>query len=182
VARSKVEWGQARAAYVRGEGPLREIAKRFKLSASAVMKRAAKEKWEADRAQAMSKARAKADESAVESLAAMLAKHRRIAALGLKLAVTRLEKEAELQEASDGHVDSETVDVLTKVVARLVPVERLAAGIERIKPVKPVEMADDDEIVFEIDAPTDAEEAAPALPPAVTAPALPARAPVKVKA
>jgi hypothetical protein len=44
-----------------------------------------------------------------------------------------------------------------------VPVERLAAGIERIKPVKPVEMADDDEIVFEIDAPPE-EEAAPAAP------------------
>jgi transposase len=185
VAHSKKTWAKVRSAYRRGEGSYREIGEKFGVPEQTIRKRAAREKWGEQRNKVGAKAEQKAAERDVESLAAMLSKHRRLASLALDLAGLKLEAAAELAAKSVGGdaVSADGLDVVTKVVARMVPVERLAAGIERIKPVKPVEMANDDEIVFEIDAPTDAEEAEPVLPPAAQVPALPAaKAPVKAKA
>lgn len=161
--RARKDWNEIRSAYRRGEGSLRELAKRFGVSASSVMKRAARDKWDAERQQTESKAQQKAAEKDVETLAAMLGKHRGLANLSLRLAELKLKKRIEEAEQDPEAVSDGELDALTKVVARMVPVERLAAGIERIKPVKPVEMIEDDEIVFDVDLP-DESEAAPAAP------------------
>jgi hypothetical protein len=95
----------------------------------------------------------------------MLGKHRGLANISLRLAELKLRKRLEDAEKDPEAVSQGELDDLTKVVARMVPVERLAAGIERIKPVKPVEMIEDDEIVFDVDLP-DESEAAPAPAPA----------------
>jgi hypothetical protein len=160
---SRKDWAALKAAYRRGEGSIAELAPRFRIAKSTAEKRCSREKWQVQRQEVGKKAETKAVERDVESVAAMLGKHRGLANLSLRLAGLRLAKLEELAEKDPEAVSGGVLDGLTKVVARMVPVERLAAGIERIKPVKPVELSDDDEIVFEVDAP-DEEEAAPAAP------------------
>jgi hypothetical protein len=157
-------WASLKAAYRRGEGTYAELGKKFGVPEQTIRKRAAREKWTVQRNKVAAQAERKAIERDVESVAAMLGKHRGLANLSLHLVELRLAKLAERAATDPESVGAETLDNLTKVVSRMVTVERLAAGIERIKPVMPVEMADDAEIVFEIDAPPDDEETAPGAP------------------
>src|SRR5690242_20030768 len=89
---SPAKWAEARAAYRRGEGSLRELAERFGLSASTLMKRAAREGWDDQRQHVGSEAEAKAVARDVESVAAMLGKHRRAAARIAELTLAKLEE------------------------------------------------------------------------------------------
>jgi hypothetical protein len=167
VARTHAQkdWSALKSAYRRGEGSIAELAPKFGIAKSTAEKRCASEKWQVDRQDVRKRAEAKAVERDVESLAGMLARHKAMANLGLRLAHGKLQALAVLVEQNPLAVSEEVVDDLTKVIARMVPVERLAAGIDRIKPVKPVETADDDEIAFDIDLPPDDdEEAAPSAP------------------
>lgn len=154
---ARKSWAALKAAYRRGEGSIAELAPKFGIPASTAEKRCAREKWQVQRQEVGNRAEAKATERDVETLAAMLAKHRRVASRMLALALEELEKEATKSKRSANRIDA-----LSRVATRAIPVERLAAGIERVKPVKPVELTDDDEIVFEVDAPQDEE--APAAP------------------
>jgi transposase-like protein len=169
VARThaRKDWAALKAAYRRGEGSVAKLARKHGIAKSTAEKRCAREKWQVERQEVGRRAEAKAVERDVESVATMLGKHRGLANLALRLAARRLEQLDELSAKDAKAVSAEALDDLTKIVARMVPVERLAAGIERIKPVKPVEMADDDEIVFEVDAPPENEQQeAPAIAPA----------------
>ncbi len=157
---SPKKWAEVRAAYRRGEGSQRELAARFGIHASSIARRALKEHWEQERGVTQEAAQTKAAERDVESLASMLTKHRRLAKRILELAERKLEDAA----AGKRNISVNALDQVSLVVARAIPVERLAAGVERVKPVKPVEVVDGDEIVFEIDAPDD-EEAVPAAAP-----------------
>lgn len=152
------DWAALKAAYRRGEGSVAALAPKFGIAHSTAEKRCAREKWQVQRQDVSRKAEAKAVERDVETLAAMLGKHRGLANRLLELAAEEIEREAKKAKRSVNRIDG-----LSRVVTRTVPVERLAAGIERIKPVKPVELTDDDEIVFEIDAPPEDDEA-PAAP------------------
>lgn len=162
---SKATWAKLRAAYRRGEGSIAELGPKFGIPKSTAEKRCVREKWQTERQEVGQKAAAKAVERDVESVAAMLGKHRGLANLSLRLAALRLEKIEESAAVDPFAIYGEDLDDLTKVVARMVPVERLAAGIDRIKPVKPVEMADNDEIVFEIDAPQEGDGETEPAPP-----------------
>lgn len=161
---ARKDWAALKAAYRRGEGSIRELGPKFGIPKSTAEKRCATEKWQVERQEVRQKAETKAVERDVESLAAMLSKHRRVAALSLSLAAGKLAKMAELAALNPEAVDGDGLDAFTKVVARMVPVERLAAGIERIRPVKPVEVADDEEILFEIDGPDEDEATSPPAP------------------
>jgi CRP-like cAMP-binding protein len=124
------DWAALRAAYRRGEGSLRELAKEHGIPASTVLKRAAAEKWEEQRTQVGITAEARAVERDVESVAAMLSKHRRFANRLLELAEKRLE-----EAVSGRKVSANLLQTLSDVLARTARQERLAAGIEPEKPV-----------------------------------------------
>jgi transposase len=158
------KWAEAKAAYRCGEGSLRELAERFGLSPSTLMKRAASEHWEDQRKQVGSKAEARAVEKDVESVAEMLSKHRRAAARIAELTLAKLEEAA----LEDEGITASTLDTLSLVLARMAPMERLAAGIDRAKPAAVLDEGDGDEVVCEIDAP-DEDAAAAAKPKAVGA-------------
>lgn len=171
---ARKDWAALKAAYRRGEGSIAQLAPRFRIAKSTAEKRCAREKWQVERQEVGKKADEKARERDVESLAAMLARHREVANLAVRLSLERMKRvsleDQVAQEAADipgldtlGPSPLEELEVLTKVVARMVPVERLAAGIDRIKPVKPVELTDDDEVSFDVDLPPE-EEAAPSAP------------------
>jgi hypothetical protein len=130
-AHPRKAWAALKAAYRRGEGSLRDLALEHGIPDSTVMKRAAREKWEAERQQVSSAAEARAVERDVESVAQMLAKHRRVAARIAEL----VEKQIEA-EARGGKISANKLDVLSGVLARMAPVERLAAGLEQSKPVQ----------------------------------------------
>lgn len=124
--RARKDWNEVRSAYRKGEGSLRDLAQRFGISASAVMKRAAREGWEAERQRVESRAQEKATDRDVESLAAMLGKHRRIANRLLELAEKRL---------AEAKVTANMLDTVATVLQKAARQERLAAGIEPAKPV-----------------------------------------------
>lgn len=165
MAHTRQEWAKVRAEYRKGKGSLRELARKHGIPVSTVLKRAAAEGWASERERVGIESQARAVARDTDSLAAMLSRHKAAANLGIALAVARLQQIAEVAAKTPDVVSEAEVDGLTKVVARMVPVERLAAGIDRIKPVKPVEMADDDEIAFDVDLPSEAEEAAPPAAP-----------------
>jgi hypothetical protein len=148
------EWAEIRAAYRRGEGSLRELAERHQVPFDTLKKRAAKESWAEERHQVGTEAATRAIEGDIESVAAMLAKHRRAAARFTELALQRLEDLAkDVDDEGRSALTTAQLDALSGVVARMVPVERLAAGVERIKPVVGLDAEDDVDVVFEIDAP-----------------------------
>jgi hypothetical protein len=131
VARiSPKKWAEMRAAYRRGEGSLRELATRFEVDRSTLERRSTKEGWEKERRQVAGAAQAKAAERDVESVAAMLGKHRAAAARVADLALTGIEK-----LAAKGKLTQAALERYSLILARMAPMERLASGIERAKPV-----------------------------------------------
>lgn len=163
--RPKAEWAKLKSAYCRGEGSIADLAVRFDIPERTAAKRCTAEGWRAVRAEVGQKAESRAREKDVESVAKMLGRHRGLANRLLRLVEQKLDEGEQagpsLIVGEDGlslePLSPNRLDVLSSVVARLIPVERLAAGIEPAKPVKPVELSDDAEIVFEIDAPPDDE-------------------------
>ena len=172
-AHPKATWAKLKAAYRRGEGSIADLAPKFGIPTATAATRCAKEKWVVERKEVAAKAQTLAVERDVESVAKMLGRHRGLAHRILRLVERKLEEaEAGPTEPPPGAegagldifgepVDPASpnrLDVLSGVVARMIPAERLAAGIEPSKPVKPVELNDDAEVVFEIDAPPDEAE------------------------
>ena len=166
-------WGKLRAAYRRGEGTIAELGPRFGIPERTASKRCTAEGWVVERAAVGQQAETRARERDVESVAKMLGRHRDLANRLLRLVEKKLEEAEAGPETPAPEIDGAGVDlfgnpvdpsspnrldVLSGVVARMIPVERLAAGIEPSKPVKPVELNDDAEVVFEIDAPPDEAE------------------------
>jgi hypothetical protein len=137
VAHSRKDWAALKAAYRRGEGSLEKLAARFGFSLSSVEKRSAREKWSVQRKIVGQKAEKKARERDVESVAAMLGKHRRFASRLLQLANKRLDE----GEASGRGVSGSALDKLAQVFVRAARQERLAAGIEPARPVMAFEAA-----------------------------------------
>jgi hypothetical protein len=124
MARPKWEWLKVKAAYLRGEGSLPEIAKKFGIPERTVTNRAQAEHWGDIRREIGGKAEAKAKELAVESTAQVLARH----ASGAKWFQRRLRRKA--RDASE-----ENLSKLATAYARLVPTERLALGLSPNEPV-----------------------------------------------
>jgi transposase len=157
---------EVRAAYIAGEGGLRELAKRFRLSERTLARWSEEDGWVADRQRIASAGSALADARAVESVAQMLEKHRRSAARIGELTLAKLEREALAEKG----ISSNALERLSLVLARMAPMERLAAGLDRAKPALGV--LDDDgtgEVVCEID-PPDEEAEEPAAAPAAAKP------------
>jgi hypothetical protein len=159
MAKPPKKKAEVRAAYVKGEGSLRELAKKFRVGWTTITRWAAEGAWVEARQRTLEAAQTKADERAVESVAAMLARHRDVAATGLQAAADMLR-----QRIAEGDLTPSALDTLTGVLARMVPVERLAAGIERHKPAAVLPDSDGDVVEVEIDAPDD-EGAEPVAPP-----------------
>lgn len=137
MARSSAQWAKVRAAYRRGEGSYRELSEKFGIPEQTIRKRAAREKWVKQRNETGARAEQQAREKDVESLAAMLAKHRRLANRLLQLAEKRIEQAA----ASKKGVSAGMLDTMAQVLSRAARQERLAAGIEPAKPVMGFETA-----------------------------------------
>lgn len=131
MAHSKQTWAKVRAAYRRGEGSYRELGEKFGVPEQTIRKRAAREKWTVERNEVATEAEQRAVERDVETVAQMLLKHRRAAALSVGLVVKELER-----ASAAGGMAASRLDVLTRSLARMAPVERLAAGLEQSKPVQ----------------------------------------------
>lgn len=130
-AHPRKDWAALKAAYRRGEGSYRALGERFGIPEQTIRKRAAREKWTVERNQVAAEAERRATEKDVESVAQMLQKHRRVAARIAEL----VEKQIEA-EARGGKISANKLDVLSGVLARMAPVERLAAGLEQSRPVQ----------------------------------------------
>lgn len=154
------QWAALRAAYRRGEGAVRDLAPKFGIGASTAEKRCAREKWRVQREETIAAGEETARRRDVESVADMLGKHRRLANTVLDL----MAKELEVAVAA-GRISADRLNDLSVILARTTPVERLAAGLERIKPANPMGLdVGEDEVVFEVDAPEPEEAAAPPAP------------------
>lgn len=161
-AHTRKAWAQLRAAYRRGEGSLPELAPKFGIAEQTARKRCAKEQWRVQRNEVGAKAERKAVRRDVESVAAMLRKHRRAAARFSELALRKLNEAVRKRELS-----ASGLDALSKVLGRMVPVERLSAGIERHKPASGIlDEAEESGEVEIIWPPVQPAGAAPAAAPA----------------
>jgi microcystin degradation protein MlrC len=134
---SRKDWAALKAAYRRGEGTIAVLGPRFGIPKSTAEKRCAREKWQVERQVVGQMAEAKAREQDVESIATMLARHRRLANRLLVLAERRLEEVA----ARSSGASADQLDTLSKVLGKAARQERLAAGIEPAKPVMAFETA-----------------------------------------
>jgi hypothetical protein len=130
------DWAALKAAYRRGEGSIAQLAPKFGIAKSTAEKRCAKERWQVDRQEVGKEAEGKAREADVESLAAMLSKHRRLASRILELGAQRIEKAVQEEKVS-----ANMLERMAGVLARAARQERLAAGIEPAKPVMAFETA-----------------------------------------
>ncbi len=136
-AHPKATWAKLKAAYRRGEGSIADLAPKFGIPAATAATRCAREKWVVERKEVATKAQERAAERDTESLAAMLAKHRRFASRLVELSMARVEEAA----ADGGRVSANLLDTMAAVLTRAARQERLAAGIEPAKPVLAFEAA-----------------------------------------
>lgn len=136
-AHPKATWAKLKAAYRRGEGSIAELAPKFGIPAATAATRCAKEKWVVERKEVAERAQTAAVERDVESVAAMLAKHRRFANRLLELSMAKVDDAA----ADGGRVSASLLDTMAAVLTRAARQERLAAGIEPAKPVMAFEAA-----------------------------------------
>ncbi len=123
------KWTAVRAAYVAGEGSLRQLARRFTLRPASVMERSASEGWPAERARVQAAALQAAAQATAASLSETLARHRHLAGELL------VEVEARLRHA--GELETRDLLALARTLDTAVPIERLAIGIETAKPAPP---------------------------------------------
>jgi hypothetical protein len=135
-AHPKASWAKLKSAYRRGEGSIADLAPKFGIAVATATTRCAREKWVQGRQEVDRRAQEAAVEKDVESLAAMLAKHRRFANRLLELGTRRLD-EAE----ADRRISANLIDTMAAVLTRAARQERLAAGIEPAKPVMAFEAA-----------------------------------------
>lgn len=128
MAHSKAKWAEAKAAYLAGEGSLKELSKRFGISFSNLMKRSAREKWVGEQ----KKIGRAAEERVVEKI--ISDKASRVALIDGVVFTALLATHKSLGEVELW--DPEGLNHLTASIARMVPLCRVALGLEASKPAE----------------------------------------------
>ena len=121
------DWTAIKLAYIHGTDTMRELAKKNEINSSGLMKRAAKEEWEAERQQESAKVSKAVSVTMLETKADLLAKFNDS---DLKIANNLKAMISRNIQASEGNMEPNHIRTLASAASEAQRIGRLALGAE----------------------------------------------------